>query len=57
MNPQRESEREDQYMSDGVMKEVKRELKRINVDGCRYNERLNTKMEGSKLLSYTGLCG
>jgi hypothetical protein len=31
-------------------------LKRIHIDGCRYNERLNTKTEGSKLLAYTGLC-
>ena len=25
--------------------------------GCRYNERLNAKTEGSKLLVYTGLHG
>ncbi len=25
--------------------------------GCRYNERLNAKTEGSKLLVYTGLLG
>jgi hypothetical protein len=30
--------------------EIKRELKRIYINGCRYNERLNTKSEGSKLL-------
>ncbi len=32
-------------------------LKRIHVDGCRHNERLNAKIEGSKRLAYTGLCG
>jgi hypothetical protein len=25
-------------------------LKRIHIDGCRYNARLNVKTEGSKLL-------
>jgi hypothetical protein len=34
---------------------AKKELKRIHIDGCRYNERLNSKTEGSKLLVYTGL--
>ncbi len=29
-----------------LLQEVKRDLKRIH--GCRYNERLNTKTEGSK---------
>ena len=35
--------------------EVKREVKRICINGCRCNERLNTKTEGSKVLntSYT----
>jgi hypothetical protein len=39
--------------------EVKRELKRIYVNGCRYNERLNPKKEESKDLVYTELkeCG
>jgi hypothetical protein len=37
--------------------EVKAELQRIHTDGCRYNERLNSKTEGSKLLEYTGLSG
>ncbi len=32
-------------------------LKRIHIDGCRYNERLNAKTEGSKRLGYTGLRG
>jgi hypothetical protein len=32
-----------------------RDLKRIQIDGCRCNERLNSKTEGSKLLVYTGL--
>jgi hypothetical protein len=34
---------------------VKPEPKRIYINGCRYNERLNTKTEGSKRLAYTGL--
>ena len=33
---------------------IKRELQGIHIDGCRYNERLNSKTEGSKLLTYTG---
>ena len=37
--------------------EVKRELKRIHINGCRCNERLNAKTEGSKRLAYTGLRG
>ena len=32
-------------------------LKRIHIDGCRYNERLKTKTEGSKRLTYTVLLG
>jgi hypothetical protein len=27
---------------------LKRELKRVYINGCRYNERLNTETEGSK---------
>jgi hypothetical protein len=27
---------------------VKREIKRVYINGCRYNERLNSKTEGSK---------
>jgi hypothetical protein len=27
---------------------VNRELKRVYINGCRYNERLNSKTEGSK---------
>ena len=41
----------------GFLHEVKRELKRIYINGCRYNERLNAKTEGSKRLGYTGLRG
>ena len=37
--------------------EVNRELHRIHIIGCRYNERLNAKTEGSKRLAYTGLRG
>jgi len=33
-----------------LLKEVKRDLKRIHIDGCRYNERLNSKTEVSKRL-------
>ena len=29
-----------------LLKEVKRDLKRIHIDVCRYNERLNAKTEG-----------
>ena len=27
---------------------IKRELKRVYINGCRYNERLNTETQGSK---------
>jgi hypothetical protein len=37
----------------GLLKESKRELKRIYINWCRYNERLNSKKEGSKHLVYT----
>ena len=37
--------------------EVKREIKRICMNGCRHNERLNAKTEGSKRVVYTGLRG
>ena len=37
-----------------LLEEVNRELKRIHIDGCRYNERLNVKTEGSKHLVGTG---
>ncbi len=40
-----------------VVSEVNRQLKRKHVDGCWYTERLNTKTEGSKRLTYTGLLG
>jgi hypothetical protein len=40
-----------------LLKEVKRELNRIHINGGRCNERLNAKTEGSKRLTYTGLCG
>jgi hypothetical protein len=40
-----------------LLSEVKRELKRIYINGCRYNERLNDKMEGSTHLTHIGLCG
>ena len=36
---------------------LKREVKRIQIDGCRYNERLNSKTEGPKLLSSSGHTG
>ena len=29
----------------------------MHIIGCRYNERLNVKTEGSKRLGYTGLFG
>jgi hypothetical protein len=32
-----------------------KEVRRIHVDGCLYNKRLNVKTEGSKRLAYTGL--
>ena len=37
--------------------EIKRELKGIHIYGCRCNERLKSKSEGSKHLVYTGLSG
>ena len=37
--------------------QIKRELKRIHISGCRWNERLRDKTDGSKSLGYTGLCG
>ena len=37
--------------------QIKFEVKRIHIDGCRYNERLHSKTEGSKRLVYTGLIG
>ena len=41
--------------------EIKRELKRIYIYGCRYgcryDERLKDKTEGSTRLTYTRLCG
>jgi hypothetical protein len=36
-----------------IVREVKRELKRIHINGCRCNESINAKMEGSKRLGYT----
>jgi hypothetical protein len=38
----------DVVASKGCLKEVKRELKRICIDGCRYNEWINTETGGSK---------
>jgi hypothetical protein len=38
----------------GYVSVVKRELKRIDIDGCRCNERLTAKTEGSKRLAHTG---
>jgi hypothetical protein len=40
-----------------LLYEVKREVKRISINGCRYNEGLNVKTEGSKRLVYTGCIG
>ena len=37
--------------------QINRELKRIHISRCRWNERLKTKTDGSKLLTYTGLLG
>ena len=34
--------------------QLKRELNRIHISGCRYNGRLKTKTDGSKRLAYTG---
>ncbi len=36
---------------------IERELKGIHIYGCRCNERLKVKTEGSKHLGNTGLCG
>jgi hypothetical protein len=40
-----------------VNREVKCLIKRIYINGCRYNERPNGKTEGSKLLTHTGFHG
>ena len=40
-----------------LLKEVKRALKRIHIDGCRCDDRVNTKTEGAKRLAYNGLFG
>ena len=37
--------------------QIKRELKGIHLCGCRFNERLKAKTDGSTHLLYTGLCG
>ena len=37
--------------------QIKRELKRIHISGCRCNERLKAKTDGSKSLGYTGFRG
>ena len=37
--------------------QIKRDLKRIHISRCRYSERLKAKTDGSKCLTYTGLCG
>ena len=37
--------------------QIKRELKRKHTSGCRCNERLKAKADGSKRLAYTGLRG
>ena len=37
--------------------QIKRELKGINICGCRCNERLKAKTDGSTRLAYTGLRG
>ncbi len=37
--------------------QIKRELKRIYICGCRYNERLKAKTDGSTCLTYTGFRG
>ena len=36
--------------------QINRDLKRIHISGCRCNERLKTKTDGSKSLTNTGLC-
>ncbi len=40
-----------------LLEEVKQEVKRIYINGCRYNDRLNAKTEVSKHPHYTGLHG
>ncbi len=37
--------------------QIKRKLKDILICGCRYNERLKVKTDGSRRLAYTGLSG
>ncbi len=37
--------------------QIKRELKEKHISGCRCNERLKAKTDGSKHLTYTGLHG
>ena len=37
--------------------QIKRELKGIHICGCRCNERLKVKTDGSTRLVYTGLLG
>ena len=37
--------------------QIKRELNRIHMGGCRCNERLKDKTDGCKSLTYTGLLG
>ena len=37
--------------------QINREVKRIHISGCRYNERLKAKTDGSKCLGYTGFPG
>ena len=37
--------------------QIKRELNGIHICGCRFNERLKAKTDGSTCLEYTGLCG
>ena len=63
MKESSESQREDQYTrigSSSVLDIVfiitgKGELNRIHINGCRCKKRLNTKTEGFKHLTYTGL--
>ena len=37
--------------------QINRDLKRTHISGCRCNERLKAKTDGSKRLAYTGLRG
>ena len=37
--------------------QIKGELKRIHISGCRCNEKLKAKTDGSKRLTYTGFLG